>query len=154
MEGPDFPYTAEIGGRTVATTGPMDQGDHRLIFGLNTQRMSALSPFENFELMSYCTPTWISDVTYNALQTAINNFSPINPFRDPSALPGTTQEFMIFNGIVDLQNDTVDFGPFGIISSPVAPPALPIGDYTLQLLDSSGSLLDEILVPAHRIPSI
>lgn len=138
-DGAPFPYTANIGGQTRATIGPMNQGEDRLIFGLDTRQLRVLSPFQNFEIMSYCVPLWISDFTYNAIRTEINSRFPSMP---PG--PGTGAPFMLVRGIVDFENDSVEFLPFGMVFSQVQPTGNPPGDYFLELRDENGNLIDSI----------
>lgn len=137
---PPFPYTAVIGGRTVATLGPMNLGQDSLIFGLDTNRMRVLDPNQNFELMSYCTPLWISKFTYEGLHTSINDrFSS-----HISGSLGPMLEYLVVRGTIDFKDDTAEFLPFGVISSPVPPPTPQTGDYTLQLQDTIGNLIQNI----------
>lgn len=160
---PDFPYSAQIGGRTVATIGPMQAGEDALVFGLdthlierqdpNTRARAVISPTEHYELMSYCgqfpdTFQWPSDFTYDGLRTAIND-----RFEVAAAAPNQTEtavnaespdEYLIIPGTIDFENDTVVFEPFSVLSSPVAPPSPPPGDYTLELLDGASNVIREI----------
>jgi PKD domain-containing protein/Big-like domain-containing protein len=118
----------------------MNLGQDSLIFGLDTNRMRVLDPNQNFELMSYCTPLWISKFTYDGVRTAINN-----TFSGPvSGTQGPTADYLVVRGTVDFKNDTADFIPFGVISSTVPPPVPPTGDYTLQLQDAGGSPIQSI----------
>jgi len=145
---PPFPFTASIGGTTVATLGPMTLGANDLIFGLDTNTMRVVNPNNNFELMSYCvrsTWRWISKFTYDAVRTAINStFAYLAS--PPSADLGEQEDqpYLVVRGTVDFDNDTASFLPFGTLESPVQPPTPEAGDYTLQLLDAVGGLIREV----------
>jgi YVTN family beta-propeller protein len=141
---PDFPYISEVNGILRATLGPMNEGNNSLIYGLDTNRMAVLSPFENFELMSYCFPLWISDYTYNSLRTEINNrFSSASSSQAMQAL-GQMQSYTVFSGTIDLGNNSVEFMPSTTISSEMAPPMPLPGNYTLELLDTTSNVVTSV----------
>jgi hypothetical protein len=146
-----LPYeTAVIGGETKATLGPMDEGEDRFIYGLDTHALGVIDPNETFELMSYCGGTvtgarWISQITYDALLSASNAiFDPLaSPVRSqPSG--GSATDYLMVRGSVDLLRDSVDLLPFGTLSSSMEPPMPPAGSYTLRVLDDVGGVLSEV----------
>jgi hypothetical protein len=115
---PPFPHTTVINDVKVATIGTMIEDQNSLIFGLGTNLLSesnnrpqaVIDPNEHFQLMSYCGRAnlpfpssifrWISDSTYNAVRTAINN-----TFGRASILqqPEPTQDYLVMRGTVDLR---------------------------------------------------
>ncbi len=143
-EAPDFPYTATIGGATVFTIGPMAQGPHRLIYGLDTHTQRVADPRRHAEIMGYCGPDWrwTSDFTYNGLRAAIND-----RFGDgPDVVPGVPTTYLVVQGRIDLAGDSASFLPFYTLESAVVPPGNQSeqGRYTLRLLDASGRVLRRV----------
>jgi len=47
------------------------------------------------------------------------------------------EDYLIVRGMINRDADTVEFLPFGELSSPEVPPQTPAGDYTLQLFDDT-----------------
>ena len=157
---PDFPNTTVINGVTVATIGPVNLTEDDLIFGfdthlvqdLNNREQAVIDPLEHFELMSYCGNLplpfaqsvfrWISDFTYNGIRTEINNrFSSSSA---SASLTGPALDHLVVRGTVDFLNDTAEFVPFSLISSPIPLPPPPPGDFTLQLLEAGNNVLVEV----------
>ncbi|MBI3250188.1 MAG: PD40 domain-containing protein [Deltaproteobacteria bacterium] len=148
--GEPFPFTTVINGETVATLGPMDAGRDALVFGLNTSASGtplAIDPSRHFELMSYCGNTkpsgfentfkWISTYNYKRLGDTIR-FDALQIPAIQSAI------IMAMGGSVNLADGAVTFAPFVNVESVVAPEMPPPGDYTLQLRDPNGNVLQEV----------
>ena len=125
----------------------------------------------NAELMSYCLAptkngafpgiTWTSDVTYAALEDKINTrFSPqeapllaeapsrsTSTVQTPSLTSSKEKEYLLVRGRVNVLEDSLSFRSFSTITTTsgradvIAPDS---GDYTLQALDESGSVVEEI----------
>ena len=114
LTAPEFPYIFQVGGVNRATMGPMDLGDDRLIYGLDTRVMNVLDPNQDFDLMSYCSPLWISDITYKALQDNINNRYPSDPAGCGGGGGGGVADFqyILVRVSVDFVADTIEFLPF------------------------------------------
>jgi hypothetical protein len=130
-------------------------GQDKTVFGFDSHRNAIIDPFVHFEMMSYCnypgTPqendNWISDFTYEAIHNSIQSrFGATGTSLVTTSVSTATDDsaFMLIRGTVNVNSEEIEFDPFGEIVSPVAPPALPEGDYTLRLLDGSGNILDEI----------
>jgi len=150
---PDFPYSADIRGATYATLGPMGSVDDAMIFGLDSRLVKShpehavMDPNQIFELMSYCvfrsvTWHWISKFTYEGLYEALHNENANASMF--SLASSAVQDYLVVRGLINLNTDTAEFKPFGIISSSVQPPLPPQGDYVLQLVDSSNNILFEV----------
>ena len=142
-----LPYdTASIGGRTVATLGPMNQGEDRLIYGFDTNALNVVDPNQTFEMLSYCGGTvtgarWISKVTYDALLAATDATFLNAP---PAPKVGVQTEYLVVRGSIDFGTNNVQFLPFGTITSSIAPPQPLAGDYTLRLLDGLSQVISEV----------
>jgi len=144
MSAPEFPYIHQIHGFDRATIGPMDEGQERLIWGLDTHTVQVVDPCENFELMSYCQPLWISDFTYDGLRIAINNRWSEETTRQSALESYEAQNYLLVRGKVDFQHDTVEFLPFTVVFAPTFLPTMPLGDYVLELSDSGGNIVTTV----------
>ncbi|MFB6232130.1 MAG: T9SS type A sorting domain-containing protein [Salinibacter sp.] len=127
----------------------------------------------NAELMSYCTllgadyvdfvgRTWVSDITYTTLRESINaRFSPDAPNQlaslERQASPksgkalslknGQENEYLMVKGEINTADKSASFRPFTAItvSSDQVGALMPEpGDYTLQMLDQGGSVVEEV----------
>jgi hypothetical protein len=143
---PLFPYFYEIDGNWRPTIGFMHLGEENFIYGLDTRSMNILDPKQNFELMSYCKPLWISDYTYEALQDSINDRFPSGGAGcgGGGGGGGAGYNYMLVQGSIDFIEDTVEFLPFGSLSSELPLTQVTSGDYFLELRDSYGNLIQSI----------
>ncbi|MBN1485971.1 MAG: hypothetical protein JXA37_14755 [Chloroflexia bacterium] len=95
------------------------------------------APNQHYDLMSYCTPVWISPLHYRMLY---------NADRQPQAIKGgeptqAEQNYLVAMGRVQ-ENGTVEFLPFWQISSTVPLGNPPAGsDYCLELRDAANAVL-------------
>lgn len=102
-------------------------------FGYDLTRNQVLDPATFRDLMSYCTPLWISDYTVRA----VLEFRAANP---PVATTVAQRSLLVWGRI----------GPSGIVLEPafeiVAPPALPPrpGRYRLRATDDAGRTLFDL----------
>lgn len=160
-----FPYFSDLGGLMFARLGPMDQGDDKLVYGLNTREgelfyqatpnptnVAVISPYRTGELMSYCRAftgwRWISKYTYtNILQTLIARFQPPAP-RGLANLqsPQTSepQDYLLIRGGIDLESGAVSWLPFQLAQLFEPPEGPAPGPFTLRLLDGAGQRLADI----------
>ena len=85
-----YPLYQLLNGSRVPALGPLNLGNNALIYGLDTLTLDTtnlepvLSPFQYFDLMSYCRggleDRWSSTYTYQFLMGAINaNFTAPPP---------------------------------------------------------------------------
>ena len=153
--------------------GPDDQGLAREVWGVNTEKgeVIASSPYRsdqlggpNSELMSYCRRfgiQWASDTTYTTLRKKINSrFSvgkkPMLANRTGSAtaqvssIRATSQQeenYLLVKGRIYPEGDSLTFRPFTTttttpaLANAVAPDS---GGYTLQALDGSGDVIEDV----------
>ena len=161
---PAFPYFSDLGGLMFARLGPMDQGDDKLVYGLNTRegelfyqatpnptKVLVISPYETGELMSYCGAStgwrWISKYTYtNILQALIARFQP-PPARSAKQMPrpaSEPQDYLLIRGQIDLESGTASWLPFQLAQLFEPPESPAPGPFTLRLLDGTGRLLADI----------
>lgn len=95
------------------------------------------APNKHYDLMSYCTPVWISPLHYRMLY---------NADRQPQALPADSgaqaeQTYLVVAGQVE-ESGAVEFLPFWQISSTVPLENPPVGsDYCLELRDATDTVL-------------
>lgn len=161
---PAFPYFSDLGGSTFARLGPMDQGDDKLVYGLNTREgalfyqatpnptnVSVISPYRTAELMSYCRAftgwRWISKHTYtNVLQALIARFQPARAL-GAMEMPRPTsdpQDYLLIRGQIDLESGAASWLPFQLARLFEPPEGPAPGPFTLRLLDGTGQLLADI----------
>lgn len=157
----------------ISALGPSGSQDQRM-YGVSTDVMEVATTTDledqgeelrspNPEIMGYCPNTrWVSDTTYVRLRKSINaRFGPGQKSMPASAAvsgsatgtrgasPVTLQEmeYLTVKGQIDLSENTAVFRPF---TSTTAPPSrieslLPEpGNYTLQMLDESGNVVEEV----------
>ncbi|MGB5929577.1 MAG: vWA domain-containing protein, partial [Cyclobacteriaceae bacterium] len=144
-----FPFFS--GGK--ATLGDNTAGPEMIMFGYNSLEKSILSPFHNFELMAYCFPLWTSSTTYDRLFQHIHEDStsaaPSNVFVSTVFSPSinsshTDEDFWLFRGSVNLDNNTASFKPALRFMEGDKPELPNTGDYQLQLLDAEDNILDVV----------
>jgi hypothetical protein len=144
---PNFPNFFDIEGQKRATIGPMDEGENRLIFGLDTLFNRVIDPTEQYELMSYCigiNSRWISDDTYKDIHETLSSVPPIPPGED------TPDTYVIVRGAVDFAADTIELLPFGKVTTASQPEIPESGDYVLEMRDSAQQVLASIPFEPQR----
>ena len=129
-----------------------------LMFGWMTNRDYPIPANPNivFDLMSYCRPRWVSDITYKALNTAINlgeryPDAKATPFQGRSMLrENKTDEIAqqagfhrLFSGLIDLDNYQTELTPAIYMSSDNNKLPFP-GEYKLQLIDKDNNIAETI----------
>jgi len=162
----DIPEELNWDGYTAM--GPTDRGLSREVWGVNTKENEVVATSQhvsgdpNGELMSYCRLgiRWASDTTYSALQDSID--ARFDAGGDPmlAKLPGQSsdgtagmkassqeeEKYLLARGRINLKEDSLRFRSFTTIDTTparaeaIAPES---GDYTLQALDGSGSVVEE-----------
>jgi len=143
----------------MPTFGPMPANvpKDKLFFGLDTALSvpRGVDPYLYYDLMSYCAriplDMWNSKFTLEGLQTAINSIFPAS-VATPKGLAGG-QEYLVFEGWIDRQNDLAVFDRFFRWSDATGvPPTLP-GNYVLRLFDAANAVLQDIpFEPSHTKP--
>lgn len=128
--------------------------------GFNVATQTPVDPTQNFDLMSYCTPRWISPYDYNRLITTLggglvssgatapigatpartdsgNSFDP-NPKRNlPPTI--TTGAYWQISGTIDPVNGAA-FNPI-FAETVAASTDVGSGTYTIEILDASSNVL-------------
>ncbi len=131
--------------------GVLTNGVNALVYGLDTLTLDTtnkepvLSPFQYFDLMSYCRggleDRWAGVFTYNFLQGAINgNFSGPPPTPPLDRL----RRWLFVRGTVDELNVNAEFQPFVAVDTADVPPSPPPGDYSLILRDANFNVIGTI----------
>ncbi|WP_020682825.1 DUF7453 family protein [Marinobacterium rhizophilum] len=161
-----FPLTGGSDRNVIALIGPLDQGDGRVIIGYDSDRKRFISPWTNFELMSYCGRNfkWPSVKTYKEIRDHIaEHFGSIFDLSvsesshlrsvDAAYISQSMDEgenlvpktFELIQGIISSVSGDVKIFPVitlpNLTDVPMNPKA---GDYWLQRLDKAGRLIDEI----------
>ena len=138
----------------MPTLGDMTLSKDKWFFGMDTALTipRALDPNEYFDFMSYCAnlplDMWSSKFTYEGVQTRINGTFPASG--GVVRKSGVTQDYLVFTGEIDWQNDVATLKPFFRLSTSSAPPPEPPGDFVLRLLNGSGGLIQDIsFQPLH-----
>jgi len=151
---PDFPFIFEVGGQRRPTLGPMDAGDQSLIYGYDSDLGVIVNPNKDFDMMSYCqfAPVhfWPSSHTYVTLKENIDlQFGNL----EAALQNGVPADYMLFRGIVDLEDFSARLLSSALLEDVMQPDNPPAGDFTLRLLDSSGSTIQEISfsIEAHEV---
>ena len=92
-----------------------------------------------FDTMSYCTPNWISDYTFEGMYQYL-----ISDARPRAAHPRVVMrgDFLILSGTLTPESEEGGFVLVQHVDSVPELPAFPAGDFTLQLLDAAGAVLD------------
>jgi Ca2+-binding RTX toxin-like protein len=115
-------------------------------FRNNVNDLAIVDPNETGALMGYCwvgspQDVWVSDFEWDLLRDGINDqFDPLVA----SAEPATTGRHLVVSGGVDLGGDEPvgRLDPVQEVDGEV--PVPPTGDYAIQLLDGSGSIVTEV----------
>ena len=117
---PSFPYVS--GGRGYIG----DVAHPNYGFDINTQ---AIYPYSSrYDLMSYCTPEWISDYTYEGLLA----YGQLQ-----SDQPAQTSRTLMISGRVEASQ--VTFQPAYVLDLPIRLPEP--GDYVIELLDANDNII-------------
>jgi len=102
-------------------------------WGYDMEKEELKDPVLYYDFMSYCSPTWVSDYTYNALYNRIIAVNALASKKGPGNPPSAWRSLMI-----DIDG-SVARGPVFWLDTP------PIGRArSLDLLDSSGQLVESI----------
>lgn len=149
----------------MPTIGPMAQGIQKLIYGYNSHGTNennepkVLSPYEHFEMMSYCPtllagtttetdngwknaqPSWPSDFMYKKLYSVLNNGQTL---KTNEAAHQTATAYRVFSGLVNISGNTAQFFPAHLSQAVFTPATMPAGDYQLQLFDGQNNLLSTV----------
>ena len=99
-------------------------------FGVDVSKGTVLNPSTTKDVMSYCSPQWVSDYTYKALYNALGG--------TPAAASSTTpvESLLIRAGIAP--DGTATFAPvYGITGVPGSAPNT--SDYRIEFLDAAGN---------------
>lgn len=159
-----FPFFRYVGsgGDEIAALGEQTNEEADQIWGINTNNLTTKGPFDyagvdstgeeynpNPELMSYCKGLrWISKHTYLKLFESIQNrFELQEPLLassfnyNPSI--AVSDDYIVVRGIVNAEENSVDFFPILELSNSEITYSSESGDYTLQLIDENNNLIDE-----------
>ena len=123
---PNYPYpNAEIG-----------------VWGYDQVDGALKDPVGFFDLMSYCSPDWISDYT----------FQGVMDFRGPGPLVVTAPD----SGLLvwgRMRGDSLILEPAFVVKAPARLPAVP-GAYQLRGLDSNGGELFDLSFAGEEVPDL
>jgi hypothetical protein len=106
------------------------------VYGFDGQKL--LDPFDNKDVMGYCVPVWISDYTWKGIFDRITYVNRPPKKVTPSPRAERPRQRTLIVG----QDGRLRWG------SEKAPSVPPDGEpVVLELLDASGAVLDELVVP-------
>jgi len=143
-----YPLFQTVDGQLQPALGPLNKGTNAFVFGVDTLTLDStnlepvLSPFQYFDLMSYCRggleDRWAGTFTYQTLMAAING-----SFTAPPPPPPIEQlrRWLFVRGQIDPVNEVAEYEPFVAVDTAEVPPSPPTGGYSLVLRDGSGNLL-------------
>src|SRR4029453_5060826 len=100
------------------------------------EKLSGTTPYLDagtyYDTMSYCTPNWISDYTFEGMYQYL-----ISDARPRTALPrgGLNGDFLVVSGTLAAENEEGGFVLVEPLSQLLSLPAFPGGDFALELLD-------------------
>jgi hypothetical protein len=148
---------------TTPRIGPMNRGIQKLIYGYHSIDDYVIDPESAFELMSYCSPHWISDYTYKKINTSIstrfpnvatfsstnqlaslNNNNLANIAQQATTITQQAIPYRFFRGTINLDNNEIVFDPVILLSSNTEPTPLPLGEYQLQLINEQNVVIKTI----------
>ena len=141
---PAFPYVADFGGVNHPTLGPLFDGPNALVYGYDHDAGEIVSPYQYFDLMSYCRggplELWPSEYTYEALIPALTNRfgSP------PSGGSKAARDYLFVGGAIDPVSDAVSLDPLVTLTFNHDPDFPPPGEYSVRLLDGVGQLIQSV----------
>jgi hypothetical protein len=123
-DGPDpsFPYVYPDGRAHIGNDAYQNYG-----FNINSPAIYTYPSY--YELMSYCSPEWISDYTYNGIWTYDNVV-----LARRSTQPTSNHAFLI-SGSIDPHADRIGFNPVYALDTPAYQPEG--DDYVLEMLNAN-----------------
>lgn len=100
-------------------------------------------PTQNFEIMSYCAPNWVSALTYDYAAAVWPLPNDGGPTADPGSVdPGASEDVILVSGSVSAPGD-VAVRPVYRSSAP-APTTSASDGWTARTRSSGGAILDEV----------
>lgn len=130
---PDYPYANAVIGQ----------------YGLDVVDGKVYTPESSRDLMSYCTPRWISDYTYKLLmQSQIANGASQSPALLAPSVGSSQQRSLLVRARVD--EGGASFYPLYVLPERQVESPEP-GEYELQMFGANGALLSTVPVMANTI---
>lgn len=125
---PAFPYVPADGKARIGDAA-------RPNFGLDFNGLKIYTYSATYDVMSYCSPKWVSDYTYEALWQYDNVLRLSPPDRPIGA------QSILVAGQIDAPTGEVTLRPAYVIDEPGRLPTASSGTYTLELLDANDRVL-------------
>jgi PKD repeat protein len=117
---PDYPYPgAEIG-----------------VWGWDLVFQRLVNPTTSFDVMSYCSPTWVSDFSYGRAQVHLEANAPALAF---AVAPGAGTEAFLVHGHLDA-DETVVFQPIQRVHAVPSPAATPGFSWRIRVETAEGAV--------------
>ena len=120
---PNYPYVS--GGKGIIGNGAHPN------YGFNIDSLSIYPYSAYYDIMSYCSPEWVSDYTYEGLLAWAQAQSDLSDTRQQ-------ERAFLISGSMDSANK-VTLRPVYTLDAPTTPSTS--GDHSLELLDSSGAVI-------------
>ncbi len=142
LTAPDYENIFDIAGEYKATIDDLDVDNEFLVYGLDTYDVEVIDPELDYALMSYCggaTSPWVSLPAYESLIESINA-------RFPGTEASTTplRTVQLIRVTINFADGSAEMKPMLSISSQISAEQPAAGDYTLELRDADGILLEAI----------
>ena len=122
---PSFPYVYDWKGYIV------NNAHQNYGFDINDLTIYPYTAY--YDVMSYCTPYWISDYTYEAL------LAHSQAHRIQGSHPASRGPALLLSGRIESDGSEITFRPAYVLDIPTRLPDP--GDYTIELLDVSGGVI-------------
>ena len=142
-----------IEGKPLPTLGPMDKGDDKLVFGLDSILEKAVDPEEFFAMMSYCSVNpvdlFVSDFNYKNIKQSLET---LYTQQAQAANSGglAPADYWWVSGFINAFDNSVEFMPVAFLEGLSSPDVSPTGPYTLEVRDKQGVLQQTISFAAQR----
>ena len=123
-------------GNISPTTSPTSPA---AMYGFDIETLQVYPPTWK-DIMSYCSPQWISDYTWKKIQKQL--LAEAEWWQAQSAVPaGPPQDYLVVSGKVIMDTQQVQLGDFYHLTSTVEPAGRVPGEYSIRLLGAGGVTL-------------
>ena len=121
------------------------------MYGFDIETLQVYPPTWK-DIMSYCSPQWISDYTWKKIQQQL--LAEAEWWQAQSAVPtGLPLDYLVVSGKVIMTTQQVQLGDFYHLTSAVAPTGRVPGEYSIRLLGAGGvTLADYPFTPQFNYP--
>jgi hypothetical protein len=120
------------------------------IYGFDIETLQVYPPTWK-DVMTYCSPVWISDYTYKKIRQRLLDEGEWQAQATQAA--GAPQDYLVVSGKVIMSTQQVQLGDFYHLTSAVPPTGRVPGEYSIRLLGAGGvTLADYPFTPQFNYP--